>query len=104
MYPNKFNKFNPCIPWYSPIPTTPIPPIPMPRQPISQPRQPKMPVPTGFYYTVQQGDTIYLIAQRFNVPMNDIISANNIPAPYVIYPGQRLFIPGVSAPTPPTGG
>lgn len=58
----------------------------------------------GFYYTIQPGDTIYSISQTFNIPMNEIIEYNNLAAPYVIYPGQRIFIPGTPAPIPPTGG
>jgi LysM repeat protein len=58
----------------------------------------------GFYYIIQPGDTIYAISQTFNSPMNEIIEYNNIIAPYVIYPGQRIFIPGIPAPVPQTGG
>ncbi len=44
-------------------------------------------------YTVRQGDTLFSIAQRFGVSVNDIVNANNIPDPDSIFPGQNLVIP-----------
>ena len=49
----------------------------------------------GITYTVQPGDTIWLIAQRFGVPAQVIIEANSIGAPDVLQAGRNLFIPGV---------
>ncbi|MEQ8736555.1 MAG: M23 family metallopeptidase [Rhodospirillaceae bacterium] len=40
--------------------------------------------------TVQRGDSVYLIARRFNVPMKSIIERNGLQPPYVLYPGQVL--------------
>jgi LysM repeat protein len=50
-------------------------------------------------YIVSAGDNLSSIAARFNVNWQEIAAANNIPAPYTIYRGQRLVIPGVT-PTP----
>jgi LysM repeat protein len=50
-------------------------------------------------YTVGAGDNLSSIATQFNVTWQEIAAANNIPAPYTIYRGQRLVIPGVQ-PTP----
>lgn len=58
----------------------------------------------GFYYIVQPGDTLYRIAQRYNIPLTELIRVNRIPPPYIIYPGQRIFIPGAEPPKPPPGG
>jgi LysM repeat protein len=58
----------------------------------------------GFEYIVQPGESLYAISQRFNVPLRDLIRANSIFPPYIIYPGQRIIIPGVEAPEPPAGG
>lgn len=65
---------------------------------------PPPPCPNGFIYTVQQGDTLFLIAQRFGVNLNALIAANpQIPNPNQIFPGQRICVPtGVAVPPPPT--
>lgn len=39
---------------------------------------------------VRSGDSVYLIARRYNVPMKSIIEANDLQPPYVLYPGQVL--------------
>lgn len=44
-------------------------------------------------YTVQPGDYLYLIGQKFNVPWQTIAQANNIQSPYVLYVGEVLQIP-----------
>lgn len=43
-------------------------------------------------YLVTQGDTLYKIANKFGVSVNDLISANNLKS-NVIYPNQVLLIP-----------
>jgi LysM repeat protein len=45
-------------------------------------------------YYVQKGDTLIGISMRFHVSMWDIVLANNIANPSLIYVGQRLVIPG----------
>lgn len=45
------------------------------------------------FYTVHVGDTLNNIALRWNIPLRSLIEANNISAPYVIYPGQQLSMP-----------
>lgn len=44
-------------------------------------------------YTVQFGDTLPYIAQRFGTTLPRLIQMNNIYCPYLIYVGQRLYIP-----------
>lgn len=52
-------------------------------------------------YIVQSGDTLFSIAQRFNVSLNMLISANpQITDPDQIFPGQRLTLP-ISKPNCP---
>ncbi|MEO8456398.1 MAG: polysaccharide deacetylase family protein [Chloroflexota bacterium] len=53
-------------------------------------------------YTVQQGDTMYSIAQRFGVTVDTITSANNIADATNISVGQVLVIPGGNTPAPTT--
>ncbi|MBX3063271.1 MAG: LysM peptidoglycan-binding domain-containing protein [Anaerolineae bacterium] len=51
----------------------------------------------GSYYTVQRGDTLKSIAAKFNVTWQQIVQANSLANPNVIYVGQKLYIPGASA-------
>ena len=44
-------------------------------------------------YTVQPGDYLYRIGQKFGVPWQSIAQANTIQPPYTIYPGQVFVIP-----------
>lgn len=54
----------------------------------------------GKKYTVKQGDTLFLIAKRYGVPLNALIAANpQISDPNVIYPGQIICIPDSYPPT-----
>jgi LysM repeat protein/uncharacterized protein YvpB len=55
-------------------------------------------VPT--YYVVQSGDTLSGIAARFNLDWTEIAALNGLSAPYTIYPGQQLLLPGGAAPSP----
>ena len=53
--------------------------------------------PSGFQgrYTVQSGDTMYLIAQRYGISLNALIAANpQIGDPNLIFPGDVLCVPG----------
>jgi len=43
-------------------------------------------------YTVQNGDTLWKLAKRFNTTVEDILAVNDIENPDLIYPGQRLII------------
>ena len=43
-------------------------------------------------YTVQPGDTLYLIGQRFSISAWDLQKANNLNSTW-IYPGQTLWVP-----------
>lgn len=45
-------------------------------------------------YTVQSGDTLFLIARRFGVTLDALIVANpGIRDPDLIYPGQVITVP-----------
>jgi len=45
------------------------------------------------YYVVRPGDTLWAISRRFNIPLNQLISYNNIQYPYLIYPGMAIKFP-----------
>lgn len=49
-------------------------------------------------YTIAPGDTVSGIAARFGVSPASVLAANGLTAQSIIYPGQRLAIPGKSAP------
>jgi murein DD-endopeptidase MepM/ murein hydrolase activator NlpD len=50
---------------------------------------------SGPVYIVQTGDTLSSIAQRFNVTVADLMSANNLSDPNLLAAGQQLVIPGL---------
>lgn len=62
------------------------------------------PCPGGQLYTVRQGDTLFRIAQRFNVSLDALIRANpQITDPSRLTIGQQICIPGVAPPACPGG-
>jgi spore coat assembly protein SafA len=63
--------------------------IPTKPEPEPQPE----PKPTTRVYVVQEGDTLFKIAERFNVPLDAVIRANpQIQDPNIIFPGQKILI------------
>jgi len=88
-----------------PQPTATPPPAstPVPAAPTSTPAPaPTQPAPPsgGTVHTVVRGDTLYSIARRYGVSLQAIVTANGIVNPNLISVGQRLTIPGGSAPAP----
>jgi murein DD-endopeptidase MepM/ murein hydrolase activator NlpD len=49
----------------------------------------------GPTYIVQSGDTLSLIASRFNITLEDLMNANGISNPDLLSAGQELVIPGL---------
>lgn len=48
----------------------------------------------GQMYTIKAGDTLYMIANQYGMPLNVLLAANpQITNPDVIYPGQVICIP-----------
>lgn len=60
---------------------------------------------TPSVYVVQSGDTLGGIAERYNVPVEKLMVANNLTDPNLLHPGETLVIPLEGyVPTPlPTG-
>lgn len=75
------------IPSGSTPPTTPPPTTP----PTTNPPPPTTGTST---YTVQRGDNLSRIAQRFGTTVSAIVAINSIANPSLIYAGQVLNIPG----------
>ncbi len=44
-------------------------------------------------YIVQPGDTLLVVATRYNITVDDILRANNLSNPDYVFSGQRLVIP-----------
>lgn len=59
----------------------------------------KKPDASYVIYVVQPCDTLFKIAKRFGVRLNDLIAANpQITDPNLIFPGQKIIIPIMPAP------
>lgn len=54
--------------------------------------------PLTVVHTVQRGETLMRIAAAYSADVSGIIAANGIQDPSLIYAGQQLVIPGVTAP------
>lgn len=46
---------------------------------------------------VLQGDTVYAVSRRYNVPITSIVQENNLPRPYVLQPGTRIRVPAMAS-------
>lgn len=74
----------------APAPATPAPaPAPAPAPTPAAPSNPGS-------YTVKAGDTLSAIAAKHGVKLSDILSANKLTMSSVIYPGNKLAIPGAA--------
>lgn len=58
----------------------------------------------GIKYIVANGDTLWKIAQKYNVTIDQLIQANNLDFNNYIYPGQILTIPVSNSTTNPNDG
>lgn len=54
--------------------------------------------PEGNYYAILSGDTLYSIAQFFNVSLDDLLEANPAINPYQLLVGQIVCIPLATPP------
>lgn len=80
----------------TPAPAAPAP-APAPAAPAPAPASPAPAAPSSpGSYTVKAGDTLSAIAARHGVKLSDILSANKLTMSSVIYPGNKLAIPGAA--------
>ncbi len=86
----------PTVPPETPAPTEAAPPQPAERQPAEGTAATA--AGPEITYTVQPGDRLFRIAQRFGVDYRTLAAYNNIVNPNLIYPGQVLRIPGTGQP------
>ncbi|HXF60013.1 MAG TPA: LysM peptidoglycan-binding domain-containing protein [Caldilineaceae bacterium] len=92
-------------------PPTPEPATPTPAgaEPIAPPTGEPAATPASEtpaaeeIYIVQPGDTLLVIATRYNLTVDDILRANNLTNPDYVFSGQRLVIPVQGAGATPTG-
>jgi len=49
-------------------------------------------------HTVTLGETLYQISRDYRMPFMDIVKANPGMNPNIIYPGQKIVIPGIPSP------
>ena len=89
------------LPGTTPLPAATTVPGAAPTAVILQPAVPVVAVPIpagGATYTVKAGDNLSTIAKMYGVTTTLLAQANGITNPSRIYVGQKLRIPGVSAP------
>jgi LysM repeat protein len=60
------------------------------------PAQAAAPPASSGSYTVKSGDTLSAIAAKHGVKLSDILSANKLTMSSMIYPGNKLVIPGAA--------
>lgn len=51
--------------------------------------------------TVARGDTLYSLAHKYNVSVDEMARMNNLSAPYALQPGQKLKVGHITERTPP---
>lgn len=98
IFPGQILRLSTAAKSTSPAPKTPAPAKPAPAKSGATP-------PAGATtYTITRGDTISGIASRFGVSTQAILTANALGWSTIIYPGQRIVIPGKAstASTPPS--
>jgi len=71
-------------------------PAPAPVQPAATPAAPAPAAPATGSYTVKAGDTLSGIASKHGVKLSEVLSANQLSLSSVIYPGNKLVIPGAA--------
>jgi len=79
-------------------PSSPTPPATVPRTPsttpaTSKPGTPSRP-PNGIVHTIQKGETLSGLANKYGVPLGKINAANTGLDPKNIQIGQKIVIPG----------
>jgi len=77
------------VPYHTPSPIVPSSARPEENTPTPLP----LPTPTPFKYTVVTGDTLLVIAARYNITLDELLAANPEVNPYLLSVGAELIIP-----------
>ncbi|MFF1254542.1 LysM peptidoglycan-binding domain-containing protein [Pseudarthrobacter sp. NPDC058329] len=80
--------------------SAPAPAAPAPAAPAPALANSSATAPASGSYTIKAGDTLSAIASRHGVKLSDLLSANRMNLGTVIYPGNKLAIPGAGQQTP----
>lgn len=65
---------------------------------------PTQPGATYKDYTVQKGDSLWSVSEKFGITVNDLAKANNISTSAVLNVGQKLKVPVINVPIKSTPG
>lgn len=90
----------------APIRGSSLPPVasaPVAAAPVTSPRPADRPSVASSFgggqtITIGQGDTVYALSRRYNVPVADILAANGLTGSPNLVAGRKLIIPGGSSP------
>jgi len=77
----------------NPKPIFPLPKKNISNIPVKNISITKLNFPIDGYITVNENQTIYEIANTFNILPQEIVRANNLKAPYELSKGQQIFLP-----------
>ncbi len=58
------------------------------------------PCPEGNYYRIRPGDTLYSIAEAYNISLDDLMESNPLIDPNILMIGQVICIPTAAQPAP----
>jgi LysM repeat protein len=84
-------KVEPAMPAF--VPPPPPTPVPVPRPPTPTPTSvPPTPTPQ-IVHVIVSGDTLFALALKYDITVDDIVKANNIQNPNNVALGTKLIIP-----------
>lgn len=78
------------------LPITPVPLITIDPSTSTPAITPTAIQPITWQYTVERGDTLSFLAEKWNIPFQDLANYNQLTPPYTLFKGQVLFVPNNS--------
>ena len=49
--------------------------------------------PMSSSYVIEEGDTLYSLSSKFDVPVQELVQLNNLQSAALIYEGRELLLP-----------